>query len=133
MERLTRRLSDGTAIPSDWNINIREDYYNKCMQILCEYEDLEEQGKLIKLPCKVGDIVYYIGKHNNVKKCVVKYIYISNNILAYVICYYMQFGDKPAITVDEFIIEANDFGKTVFLTKEEAEAALKKMRKDDEL
>ena len=25
---------------------------------LAEYEDLEEQGRLIKLPCKVGDKVY---------------------------------------------------------------------------
>ena len=42
----------------------------------------------------------------------------------YVICCYMQFGDKPAI---EFTVEANDFGKTVFLTCQEAEAALMKM------
>lgn len=27
---------------------------------LKEYEDLEEQGKLIKLPCKLGDITYWI-------------------------------------------------------------------------
>lgn len=32
---------------------------------LKDYEDLEEQGRLIKLPCKVGDTVYAIGFNNN--------------------------------------------------------------------
>jgi len=30
-----------------------------CVEKLAEYEDLEEQGKLLKLPCAVGDTVYY--------------------------------------------------------------------------
>ena len=109
----------------NWLVRNRQDEKLKQIAgVLAYYEYLEEQGLLIRLPCKVGDTVYYTGKHNNVKKCVVKHIYISNNILAYVICCYMQFGDKPAI---EFIVEANDFGKTVFLTRQEAEAALMKM------
>lgn len=32
---------------------------------LKDYENLEEQGRLIKLPCKVGDTVYAIGFNNN--------------------------------------------------------------------
>lgn len=30
----------------------------KAFEKLAEYEDLEEQGKMLKLPCKVGDTVY---------------------------------------------------------------------------
>lgn len=30
----------------------------KAFEKLAEYEDLEEQGKLLKLPCKIGDMVY---------------------------------------------------------------------------
>ena len=36
-------------------------YYDsvfKCIKKLAHYEDLEEQGRLIELPCKVGDTVY---------------------------------------------------------------------------
>ena len=33
------------------------DFKNLLIQKLGEYEDLEEQGLLIKLPCKVGDTV----------------------------------------------------------------------------
>lgn len=32
----------------------------EAMQRLANYEDLEEQGKLIKLPCKVGDVLWNI-------------------------------------------------------------------------
>ena len=33
---------------------------------LAEYEDLEEQGLLLKLPCKVGDTVYLIKSDGKV-------------------------------------------------------------------
>lgn len=32
----------------------------KMYRKLAEYEDLEEQGKLLKLPCAVGDAVYWL-------------------------------------------------------------------------
>ena len=38
------------------------------MEKLADYEDLEEQGVLVILPCKVGDTVYAIGFNNN-KPC----------------------------------------------------------------
>jgi hypothetical protein len=60
MERLTRRSANGTGIyatpsgePAKW-----EDNYHNVLQKLADYEDLEEQEKLVKLPCKVGDTVY---------------------------------------------------------------------------
>lgn len=34
---------------------------------LKEYEDLEEQGRLLKLPCKIGDDVYYVPSEVNYK------------------------------------------------------------------
>ena len=33
---------------------------SQCFDKLAEYEDLEEQGLLLRLPCKVGDTVYCI-------------------------------------------------------------------------
>lgn len=76
---------------------------------LAHYEDLEEQGRLIELPCAVGDTVYDIaGKE--IRK---------------------QIVDGVEYTKDGFFIYANEdewigmFGDLVFLTKEEAEAKLK--------
>ena len=70
---------------------------------LAHYEDLEEQGRLIELPCKVGDRVYEI----------------------YRFCIY------GAWEIDEHRVTLEDLphiGKTVFLTKEEAEAKLAELK-----
>ena len=72
----------------------------KAFDDLLEYEKLEEQGLLIKLPCKVDSDVYLI--HN-----------ICN-------------GKWTSIEKVKFKINLyNCFGKTVFLTREEAEKTLK--------
>lgn len=81
---------------------------------LKEYQSLEEQGRLIKLPCKVGDTVYVIvGEKISVQKI------------------------QRATTDSEMRIEfctkrrgfaLFDIGKTVFLTKSEAEAKLEELR-----
>ena len=70
---------------------------------LKEYEDLEEQGRLPKLPCKVGDDVYYILGIPNETPCTI---------------------DKCTFELSDI----NKIGKTLFLTREEAEAKLKELR-----
>ena len=79
---------------------------------LAEYEDAEEQGLLVRLPCKVGDTIYRCG--DPIKK-------IYEWQIAYVEVY-----DDETVFVDDSdntFVEA-DIGKTVFLTREEAEKAL---------
>lgn len=76
------------------------DYSGKVADKLAAYEDAEEQGLLVRLPCKVGDMVY---TESNIKGLISSF---------------------PA--PDETWIFENraEFGKTVFLTREDAEAAL---------
>lgn len=88
-----------------------------------EYQQLEEQGRLLKLPCKVGDTVYAIGFNNNkpiIYESVVLSILITEKEIAF------------NVKVDEFEINSqlkqSMFDKTVFLTKSEAEAKLKELR-----
>ena len=81
---------------------------------LKEYEDLEEQGMLIKLPCKVGDTAYEItGATTHGYDW--KYLTYEK---AYVHGTVFNLG------------RLYDIGKTVFLTKSEAEAKLKELRGD---
>ena len=94
-------------------------------ETLKKYEDLEEQGRLIKLPCKVGDTVYAIGFNNNkpiIYESVVLRILITEKEIVF------------NVKVDEFEINSqlkqSMFGKTVFLTKSEAEQKLKEMESD---
>ena len=79
---------------------------------LQHYEDLEEQGRLIELPCKVGDTVYYItGIHNTlIKPTKVEEVYFGD-----------VFGVHVSTQNTSFTLVEGEF----FLTKEEAEAALK--------
>lgn len=47
----------------------------KMYRKLAEYEDLEEQKKLLKLPCAVGDIIYEVSYENRefvIKEHIVK-------------------------------------------------------------
>ena len=125
MERLTRRSANGTGVyatpsgePVKW-----EDNRHNVLQKLTEYEDLEEQGRLIILPCKVGDTVYAIGFNNNkpiIYESVVLSILITEKEIAF------------NVKVDEFGINSklkqSMFDKTVFLAKSEAEAKLKELR-----
>ena len=131
MERLTKTYSDGTHGASD-SLPCGEnsyDYKNLLIERLGKYEDLEEHGRLIKLPCKVGDTVYV----NGVLGCgeAERYMVIR-------VDYHSTLGTGR----NEFYIEAllcanpdssigfydKQFGKTVFLTKSEAEAKLKELR-----
>ncbi len=99
MERLTEKLKSGEYVP-------KAPLYTMCDK-LGEYEDLEEQNRLLKLPCAVGDMVYTINPLPGEKTVI---------------------GETPA---DAFFCALSmlegRFGKTIFLTQEEAEAALKEM------
>lgn len=90
---------------------------------LAEYEDLEEQGRLVKLPCKVGDTVYGINTDRNIVSALK---IISVKIYSYAIYFNYQLIDgiyKNIVSFTDF-----DIGKTVFLTKSEAEEKLKELR-----
>ena len=98
---------------------------NKWIAKKCdEYARVEEQGKLLKLPCAVGDEFYCIWRNkgqNPIQKMQVKKIEIHERKG---IVIQMEFvGNRGCL----FRFYEDDFGKTVFLTREEAEAALKEM------
>lgn len=81
---------------------------------LKDYEDLEEQGRLVKLHCKVGDTVYVIVRKNiSVQK--IQRATIDSEM-------------KIEFCTKKRGFALFDIGKTVFLTKSEAEAKLKELR-----
>lgn len=127
MNRLTKRTTCGTA-----NLAYPESCYFKsgakdqiavsayrqqAIERLAEYEDMEEQGLLVRLPCRIGATVYRFQRYFNdatlkseikIKPCVVESV-----------------STKCIITTDHMVMLFSNFGKTVFLTCEEAEKALK--------
>ena len=98
------------------------------------FEDLEEQGLLLKLPCKVGDTVYQIPSKANYDLNVL-HGYDANNRV------YHQKVSKIVLDGEYWYLECDKdreygtgricldrfFGETWFLTQEEAEKALKRL------
>lgn len=132
MERLTKTYLDGTHGASD-SLPCGEnsyDYKNLLIEKLAEYEDLEEQGRLIKLPCKVGDTVW---DNDFGRPCAYTITAFSFGECEEYIC-------EPVTTKKAVFYYANssgsitgsfaesEIGKSVFLNKSEAEAKLKELR-----
>lgn len=86
------------------------DFMDKISEKLGRLEDLEEQGRLLKLPCAVGEWVYVIKENGNIDTHKIVTVEIDEDGVHFNSSY--RFG------------ELEDFGRTIFLTKEEAEAAL---------
>lgn len=81
-----------------------------------ELLDAEAEGRLVVLPCKVGDVIYGIRQKKTILPMVTKWF--ETNECGWTV------GAKHAPMAPKFYL-FDDFGKTVFLTREEAEAALK--------
>lgn len=75
----------------------------KAIDKLGEYEDAEENGLLVRLPCKVGDTVYQVAAERIYESKIKQVIY----------------------DVGHFGFDESAIGTSVFLTKGEAEQALK--------
>ena len=98
---------------------------NEAYYKLQRYEDLKEQGRLIELPCKIGDTVYYINTHNRLS--LFKNTVYEAKVARFVTT---RYGTSIVIQIrNEYgcteLYSEDNYNKTVFLTKEEAEAALK--------
>ena len=127
MKRLTK--INGKYIEySDENYNDSIDnreMLEKCLRKLAEYEELEEQGLLLRLPCKVGSTLYQpISNRINEYEVIGLCFDIHRNKFMYEVAY--QIGLKWYKTTCDF----DCINKTVFLTQAEAEQKLKEMESD---
>lgn len=97
-----------------------------CVEKLAEYENAEEDGLLVRLPCKVGDRIWRLEKMINSGEW---RLYGKETIVTDI---YLNAKRPPLFKVTNLYgtLKLSDFGKTVFLTKEAAEAALKETRND---
>ncbi len=90
-----------------------------------ELAQAEKDGRLVVLPCKVGDTVYEANKRGFVSI----YEVISIHVSSYSILVGWNLVDGIYSNLNGFEVSA--LGKTVFLTRAEAEAALKKREEAD--
>ena len=150
MERLTERSKNTSMVwfKDNENSNMllepcEMSSHNSRMAIekLATYEDAEEQGLLLRLPCKVGDPVYLIDRDENNKFKVyegkwerVSLVQTSKDgsfelcgEISYDICDCF-YNDGRTMKHGMYVgQESTRIGEVVFLTKEAAEAKLKEM------
>ena len=89
---------------------------------LRELAEADKDGRLVVLPCKVGQRVFaLLDTDKHISECEVKQIGMGNKI--------GFIGLEPiGARGREYGVSLNGFGKTVFLTREEAEKALEAMK-----
>ena len=120
MERFTE-YHCGVAVIKDKNL------LKEAMAKLAAYEDAEEEGRLVVLPCKVGDTVYIIQKIYT--KCLYGQEFDESSCCG---CEAEECDSKKKFVVISrkvydlvYCVEIiPKIGKTVFTTREEAEKAL---------
>lgn len=97
-----------------------------------EYKDLEEQGLLVRLPANNKEIYIISSRWTVCSECGSRFDEYSCSGCEYE-CdskkeYYVYSIYLSSIAVSTYV---ERFGKTVFLTREEAEKKLKEMKKND--
>ena len=146
MERLTERyvpndekngISGIKVFESENKISLAKVLSGECLypaiEKLATYEDLEEQSLLVRLPCKLKDKLYHfygIDLEDNFVDVISDEIIMEVVATEFVIDSY-EIAIKCITDWNSpyEYLPAAEFGKTVFLTREEAEKKLEEMKK----
>ena len=104
---------------------------------LKEYQKLEADGRLIKLPCKVGDDVWFVPSHTNYNLNILNNHSEENKICHQKVAritfsrngWYLE-CDKDLEYATDHILLDKMYKETWFLKQEEAEAKLKEMESE---
>lgn len=101
------------------------EYVSEMIKKLAEYETAEEEGRLLVLPCNVGDTVYIIRddcdfpydcyQSRTCNRCAYRNLYV----------------DEEVFSLVDIVTNLEVFGITIFLTHEKAEKALEEMKKNE--
>ena len=132
MKRFTEKINNNWL----WKYKIRTDkdflvsqdgrfveFYGGFINKLAEFEDAEENGLLLRLPCKTHDYLYAPGK---IGISIFKVIEFEYSAFDFFVTWKVVSDCLAGFEASGTFVQ--DIGKTVFLTMEEAEKALKELR-----
>lgn len=128
MERVTERLTEKITNKETGEVLLYRlkgqlgeagDNRMRAAKKLGELEDAEDEGRLVVLPCKVGDTVWtFYDDMSGVVDFTVEKIQIE-----------FDKNGKPYFLIDGMDFEEDCLGRTLFFDREEAEKALEEMEK----
>lgn len=104
---------------------------------LKDYEDAEEQGLLLRLPCGIGTDIYYIPSEENFRLNLLDGHGEENRVFHQTVDritfrkngWYMECDSDLEYGTGRILLDTS-YGVTWFLTSEEAEAKLKEMEEE---
>lgn len=138
MERLTQTSNTGgVALTFDLDITCEPSEIKKILKLaekLKDYEDAEEQGLLLRLPCGIGTDIYYIPSEKNFRLNLLDGHGEENRVFHQTVDritfrkngWYMECDSDLEYGTGRILLDTS-YGVTWFLTSEEAEAKLKEM------
>lgn len=134
-ERLTERNWKDKCAGYMWNVHPVEHindlhYYKK----LAEYEDLEEQGLLLRVPCKINQDIYFVPSETNFKLNILNNMSENNRVYHQRIChivydgngYYLECDKELEYGTGRVFIDSH-YGEIWFLSEAEAEEKLREL------
>ena len=136
MERLTERIDN---VPDgESGVWVKQHDYISAAEKLADYEDAEEQGLLLRLPCGIGSDVYIIPSKVNCELNILSLHLENNKVYHQKVAlitftekgWYME-CDKDREYGTDRILPEKMYKETWFLSQEEAEAKLKEMEEKD--
>lgn len=140
MERLTRRLNnnkivaikgdscDYNAYSFDCQTSEERKRLKTALEKLANYEDLEEQSLLVRLPCKVGDTVYRVNA--GAKQPIIPMTVSEIHFLCYKNERAVRFDAIGKEDMGESCYRLEDIGRIIFITYEETEKKLEEMKNE---
>lgn len=100
----------------------------KWLEELKSYKDLEEQGLLVRLPCKVGDTVYRVNA--GAKQPIIPMTVSEIHFLCYKNERAVRFDAIGKEDMGESCYRLEDIGRIIFITYEETEKKLEEMKNE---
>ena len=126
---------EDTGLEPDEVNALQKDWSDLCTVIgecggidrLRELAEADKAGRLVVLPCKVGDTVWITGSVRRLYSEKVRTFFCGDPSYSRG----MTDNGVKMIRTTGCDIPIHEFGKTVFLTREEAEKALEAMKKEE--
>ena len=129
MDAIMRRLAayEGTGLEPEKVISMQGEWCAMMAALnsigggytrLRELAEADKAGRVVVLPCKVGDVLWTFCSHP------------VEQVYSFAVTDISTLNWKTMLNTSRCgVIDARDVGKTVFLTREEAEKALEAMKK----
>ncbi len=137
--KYTKEIARANRVEAENYIPTTGPYYNANLECANQYEqismwlkelksykDAEEQGLLVKLPCKVGDTVYRVNA--GAKQPIIPMTVSEIHFLCYKNERAVRFDAIGKEDMGESCYRLEDIGRIVFLTRKEAEKKLEEMK-----